>query len=203
MEQSNQSNFQEWMRQFSSDEACLEAVAAIRWPAGFRCPRCHHDRACILARHRIRQCYRCQYQASPTVGTIFENTRLPLSKWFAAIYLCSADKGGISAERLRKLIDVQWRTAQLMLDKIRRAMGDRDRQYVLGIRHLDQVELDDAFVGGRGRGGKRGRGAKNKRPVLVAVAQVDSKTSSNSPIPLINQCSVNYNDSTTCQYKGD
>ena len=126
-----------------------------------------------------------------------------MSKWFAAIYLCSADKGGISAERLRKLIDVQWRTAQLMLDKIRRAMGDRDRQYVLGIRHLDQVELDDAFVGGRGRGGKRGRGAKNKRPVLVAVAQVDSKTSSNSPIPLINQCSVNYNDSTTCQYKGD
>ena len=106
-----------------------------------------------------------------------------------------------------------------MLDKIRRAMGDRDRQYVLGIRHHDQVELDDAFVGGRGRGGKRGRGAKNKRPVLVAVehrandragfiamqaaAQVDSKTLSDSPIPLINQCSVNYNDSTTCQSKGD
>ena len=79
-----------------------------------------------------------------------------------------------------------------MLDKIRWAMGDRDRKYVLGIRHHDQVELDDAFVGRRGRGGKRGRGTINKRPVLVAVehrandragfiatqdvAQVDSKT---------------------------
>lgn len=76
------------------------------------------------------------------------------------------------------------------MPRFQRAMGDRDRKYVLGIRHHDQVELDDAFVGGRG--GKRGRGTKNKRPVLVAVehrandragfiamqdvAQVDSKT---------------------------
>lgn len=78
------------------------------------------------------------------------------------------------------------------MPRFQRAKGDRDRQYVLGIRHHDQVELVDAFVGGRGRGGKRGRGANNKRPVLVAVehsandradfiamqavAQVDSKT---------------------------
>ena len=99
----------------------------------------------------------------------FENTRLPLTKWFVAIYLTTADKGGISAERLRKMIGLTWRTAQLMLDKIRRAMADRDQIYVLGIRPTDHVELDDALVGGRAQGGKRGRGAETKRPVLVAV----------------------------------
>lgn len=115
------------MLQYETDEACLEAVAKIRWPEGFRCPRCDHDRACILSRQRIRQYYGCKYHASPMVGTLFENTRLPLSKWFAAIYLSSADKGGISVERLRKMINVQWRTAQLMMDKFRRAMANRKR----------------------------------------------------------------------------
>ena len=67
------------------------------------------------------------------------------------------------------MLDVCWQTAQLMMDKIRRAMADQDKKYVLGIRRHEQVELDDAFVGGRRRGGKRGRGAENKRPVLVAV----------------------------------
>ena len=98
-----------------------------------------------MTRHCIRRCRRCDYQASPTVGTLFENTRLPLHKWFAAIYLMSAGKGGISAERVRKMIGVTWRTAQLMLDKLRRAMANQDRQYVLGLTMNGCVELDDAF----------------------------------------------------------
>ena len=57
-----------------------------------------------MTRPCIRRCQRCDYQAPPTVGTLFEITRLPLHKWFTAIYLMSADKGGISAERLRKII---------------------------------------------------------------------------------------------------
>ena len=168
-------SFQEWTQRFGTERACLEAAARVRWRDGFRCPRCGHDRAYVLERHAIRQCRECAFQASPTAGTLFENTRLPLTKWFAAIYLATADKGGISAERLRKMIGVTWRTAQLMLDKIRRAMADRDRNYVLGVREDEHVELDDAFVGGRTRGGKRGRGAEGKRPVLVAVEHRSNK----------------------------
>ena len=128
-----------------------------------------------MTRHCLRRCPRCDYQASPTVGTLFENTWLPLHKWFAAIYLMSADKGGISAERLRKMIGVTWRTAQLMLDKLRRAMANQDRQYVLGLTMNGCVELDDAFIGGHTQGGKRGRGAEGKRPVLVAVEHWDNE----------------------------
>lgn len=69
----------------------------------------------------------------------------------AANYLSSDDEDGISAECLRKLIDVCWPTALLMLDKIRCAMAARDKMYVLGTRHQDQVELDDASVGRRSR----------------------------------------------------
>lgn len=101
----------------------------------------------MIERHRIRRCQGCDYQASSTVGTVFENIRLPLTKWFAAIDLMTADNGGISAERLRKMIGVTWRTAQLMLDKLRRAMAYQDCQYVHGVTMNSCVELDDALVG--------------------------------------------------------
>ena len=95
---------------------------------------------------------------------MFDHSKVPLNKWFAAIYLMSADKGGISAQRLSKMIGVQWRTAHRMLRKLRQVMGDRNRAYVLeGL-----VEADDAYVGGR-RAGKRRRGAAGKKPVLFAV----------------------------------
>jgi transposase-like protein len=102
---------------------------------------------------------------SVTAGTIFEASKLPLVKWFWAIYLMASDKGGISALRLAQQIGVSWITAHRMLRKIRQAMGHRDSLYRLG----DLVEVDDALVGGRHTGGKRGRGAEGKTPVLVAV----------------------------------
>ena len=88
-----------------------------------------------------------------------------MTTWFAAIYLMTTDKGGLSAERLRKMIGVCWRSAQRMLDKLRAAMADRDADYTL----RELVEVDDSFVGGRNTGGKRGRGSETKRPVLLAV----------------------------------
>jgi transposase-like protein len=87
-----------------------------------------------------------------------------LVKWFWAIYLTAADKGGISALRLAKHIGVSWVTARSILKKIRTAMADRDSDYRL--EHL--IEFDDAYIGGK-RTGKRGRGAAGKRPILVAV----------------------------------
>lgn len=158
-------DFIEWQSRFGTEEACLEAIASHRWRHGFRCPVCDHDKAWVLTRRRLRSCRQCGHQTSPTAGTLFENTRLPMRKWFAAIYLMTSDKGGISAERLRKTIGVTWRAAQRMLDKLRAAMADRDADYTL----LDMVELDDCFIGGVDRGGKRGRGSRRKRPVLMAV----------------------------------
>lgn len=165
MQQPEMSYF-EWTQRFSTREACLEEIARHRWPQGFLCPRCGHDHAHVLARDAKRQCARCRYQVSVTAGTLFHKTHIPLPKWFAAIYLMSADKGGISALRLSKLLGVSWPSAYRMLRLLRLAMRDRDRCYPLS----GLIEVDDAFVGGK-RPGKRGRGAQGKTPVLFAVEQ--------------------------------
>ena len=94
-----------------------------------------------------------------------EKTRTDLSKWFLAIYLIAHDKRGISAFRLAEEIEVTYKTAWLMLHKIRQAMRKRDAEYTLaGI-----VELDDAFFGAPTEGGKRGRGTE-KTKVLVGLS---------------------------------
>ena len=107
----------------------------------------------MLRRRRRRQ-------SSATAGTVFEHAKPPLAKWFAAICLAAADKGGVSALRLSKTVGVSWPTAQSMLRKLRRAMDDRDRScWLTGL-----VEADDALVGGR-----RDRGAEGRQPVPFAV----------------------------------
>lgn len=162
--QQSEMSYLEWTQQFATQRACLNEIVRHRWPQGFVCSRCGHDQAFVLSREQKRQCARCRYQVSVTAGTVFHHTHVPLPKWFAAIYLMAADKGGISALRLSKMIGVSWPTAQRILCLLRRAMRDRDRSYWLS----GLVEVDDALVGGR-RPGKRGRGAEGKTPVLLAV----------------------------------
>ena len=157
-------SFLEWTRKFATEESCLAELARRKWPGGFICPRCGHGRAHVLQRRRLHQCAACRHQSSATAGTVFEHAKLPLAKWFAAMCLAAADKGGVSTLRLSKMVGVSWPTAQSMLRKLRRAMGDRDRScWLTGL-----AEADDALVGGR-RAGKRGRGAEGKRPVPFAV----------------------------------
>lgn len=162
--QQSEMSYLEWTQRFATQDACLTEIAQHRWPHGFVCPRCGHDQGYVLRRAQKRQCGRCRYQLSITAGTVFHHTHVPLPKWFAAIYLMAADKGGISALRLSKMIGVSWPTAHRILRLLRRAMHDRDRSYWLS----GLVEVDDAWVGGR-RSGKRGRGAEGKTPVLLAV----------------------------------
>ena len=159
----------QWQQRFGTEEACAATLYKYRWPKGFVCPRCGHDAAWFITTRKLYQCSQCRHQASITAGTLLHGTNLPLVKWFWAIYLVAADKGGISALRLSKHIGVTWLTARNMLKKIRTAMAHRDSLYRL----LEQmIELDDTFVGGR-RPGKRGRGAEGKKPVLVAVEHRD------------------------------
>jgi transposase-like protein len=165
-----QSSFYEWQKTFSNDAKCMRRLKQIRWPNGFQCPHCGHNHGYwseSLARYECSACYR---QSSVISGTLFHATKLPLTKWFWAIYWVGTDKGGISALRLSKLIGVTWRSAYRMLKKLRIAMGHRDSIYRLS----DIVELDDALVGGK-KPGKRGRGAEGKVSVLIACENRDNK----------------------------
>ncbi len=106
----------QFQRQFASEEACQEYLAACRWPEGFACPRCGHRHAYPMVKHRRWRCVACRYQASLTSGTILHNTKTPLTLWFWAAYLMTTDKRGVSALLLQRQLGLRrYETAWMML----------------------------------------------------------------------------------------
>lgn len=161
----------EWQKRYGTEKACAATIAKYRWPHGFICTKCGNDSAWYITTRKVYQCSKCRHQISITAGTLFHSTNLPLVKWFWAIYLVAADKGGISALRLSKHIGVSWPTARNVSKKIRTAMAHRDSMYRL---FNELIECDDAYIGGK-RHGKRGRGAQGKKPIVVAVEHKGNK----------------------------
>ena len=159
----------EFLARYGTVAQCEQAVFAARWPHGFRCPHCGYHKSCQLRQRKVFQCIRCKHQASLTAGTVFDNTKLPLTTWFLAIYLLTQSKNGISAMDLKRQLGVSYNTAWMLKHKLMQTMRERDdSQPLRGI-----VELDDAYLGGETSGGKRGRGAARKTP-FVAAAQVSA-----------------------------
>ena len=75
----------DFIKQYGSEAQCFDALYAWRWPKGFQCPACGHDKCCQLTNRKLQQCNRCNRQTSLTAGTIFESTKLPLTLWFQAM----------------------------------------------------------------------------------------------------------------------
>ena len=160
-------SFFEFQQKFNSEEACREKLYNMRWPQGFRCPRCGHDKYYDLPNRSLYQCKACKYQSSVTAGTVMHKTRTRLMKWFWAIFLASDDKRGISALQLSKKIDISHKVAWTMLHKIRQAMKQRDAYYQLA----GLIQTDDSFFksGPTEGGDKKGRGTK-KIPVIIQAS---------------------------------
>jgi transposase-like protein len=153
--------------QFPDEDACWRALRQMRWPQGFVCPRCGGRGSHRLRTRRLEQCRACRYQASPTAGTIFHKTRVPLRSWFLAIFFVGRHKKGISALQLQRDTGLgSYQTAWTMLHKLRSALGHRPEFRLTGL-----VEADETYIGGAVSGGKRGRGAPNKTLVAGAVEQ--------------------------------
>ncbi len=165
-----EASFLTWQRKFYTEDDCIRHLKTLKWPNGFICPRCMHNKGFELSSRKVTECSKCHKQTSVLAGTLFHRTHLPLLKWFWSLYFIGSDKGSISALRLSKLIEVNWRTARLILRKVREAMGHRDSLYRLS----GTIEIDDAFVGGKQKG-KRGRGASGKTAVLVACENREKK----------------------------
>lgn len=157
--------FQDW---FATEESCRSYMFRLRWPEGFRCPRCKSDRAWRMGRLLFR-CPECGLDTSVTAGTLFQDTHKPLRLWFQAMWYITNQKHGVSAKGLGQALGLgSYRTAWTWLHKLRRAMVRPGRDSLQGT-----VEIDETYVGGQ-RTGKRGRGAEGKVLVLVA-AQKDGK----------------------------
>jgi hypothetical protein len=158
----------EFLKDYGTETQCEQALEALRWPEGFRCPRCA-GAAHYVVRDGVRkvfQCAACRHQASLIAGTIFQGTKLPLTIWFLAIYLISQAKTGLSALALKRQLGVSYPTAWLIHHKLMQVMGDRESRYVLA----GNVQVDDAYLGGERSGGKVGRGSENKVPFIAAVS---------------------------------
>ena len=111
--------FEEW---FATEAVCREYLRRLRWPEGFRCPRCQGEKAWAMDRG-VAWCPRCNLQTSVTAGTIFQDTRKPLRLWFRAMWSVTHQKHGVSAVGLQRVLGLgSYHTAWTWLHKLRRAM---------------------------------------------------------------------------------
>ena len=155
----------DFQARFAGDAACLDYLAASRWPQGFTCPACGGGKAWVLARRHLWECAVCGRQTSVTAGTIMDHTHIPLALWFWAAYLMATHTPGISAVHLQRQLGIRrYETAWYLLHKLRRAMIAPERGLLTG-----EVEADEGFVGGRNSARRGGRDRTGNALVAVAV----------------------------------
>jgi transposase-like protein len=144
----------EAVRYFQDLDVANEFVAALRWPDGPECPSCGGKEHSFLSTRRLWKCKACKRQFSVKVGTIFEDSPIPLDKWLASIWLIANAKNGISSHELGRSIGLTQKSAWFVLHRIRLAMQTRSFEMFSG-----EVEVDETFIGGKARFMH-----KNKRP---------------------------------------
>ena len=155
----------EFEARFATDEACRAYLVRLRWPNGFRCPRCGGATAWPVRLVRW-QCARCGRQTSVTAGTVFQDTRTPLTTWFRAMWCITSTKTGTSALAVQHELGLgSYQTAWTWLHKLRRAMVRPGRDRLTGV-----VEVDESFVGALG--GAEGRSTATKALIVVAAEEV-------------------------------
>ena len=158
-------NLTEFEARFSSEAACREYLVRLRWPDGFRC-LCCGGRKTWPVREVLLQCAGCGHQASVTAGTIFQDTRKPLTVWFRAMWAVTSQKNGASAKGVQRVLGLgSYDTAWTWLHKLRRAMVRPGRDRLAGA-----LEVDETFYGGEEQG-VRGRQTQSKSLIVIAAQE--------------------------------
>lgn len=183
---------------FNNDKRCRDFITEQRWGKVVVCPfcGCTHIYVCGNGDNQFK-CAECHKRFSCLVGTIFENTKLPLQKWFMAMYLISSHKKGISSHQLARDIEVTQKTAWFILHKVRTLFNQYDDVALDG-----EVEMDEMYLGGRETNkheckkveGTQGRSTKTKTPIFGMVARegearalVVKDTKASTLMPIIKQ----------------
>jgi transposase-like protein len=156
---------------FTNETIAREAIEAVLWPHGPVCPRCGSlDRIGKVsgksARPGLYYCGECKRQFTVTVGTIFERSKIPLTKWWLAIHLMASSKKGMSAHQLHRMLGVTYQTAWFMMHRLREAMRSSDLSPMGGPGTI--VEIDETFIGQKEDMPKH-RGYAHKHAVLSLV----------------------------------
>ncbi len=175
--ESNFKNLTELYDFFKTEEICKAYYEQARWGGNVACPHCGSLK--IYRTNRGFKCGEklCAKKFSITVGTIFENTKIGLRTWFAAMYLISTSKKGISSLQLAEQLGITQKTAWFVNHRIREMLKDNDAKKLSGV-----VSVDETFVGGKNKNrhadkkveNSQGRSSKDKTPV-VGLIQRDGK----------------------------
>src|SRR3954463_6825936 len=157
----------EFEARFPDDAACARWLLEKRWPEGFRCPACGHDKGWELGRERLTvQCASCERQVSVTAGTVLHRSHLGLRTWFLAAWLVATHANGISARQLWRQLGLgSYKSALLLGRKLRRAMVDPEREPLAGL-----VEVDETGLPFRAKGEPARPGRSHDGKLLVAGA---------------------------------
>jgi transposase-like protein len=177
MERRKPKTLQEAIRYFSDEQVCIDTVAAMRWADGKpMCPACGHKEHWFLKAQRRWKCKECNRQFSVKLGTIFEDSPIPLDKWLCAIWMLANCKNGVSSYEISRAIGVTQKSAWFMMHRIRLAMRIPMPDILGG--NGGACEADETFVGGKVKNMHRSRrakleamkscGLKNETKTLVA-----------------------------------
>jgi transposase-like protein len=158
-------------QKYATDEACRDYLERKFWTSGPICPHCGSKRGYKLGgkstRPGLHKCAECRKQYTVTIGSIFEDSHIPLPKWFAAIYLMNSSKKGISAHQLHRSLGTTYKSAWFMCHRIRESMRNSKPRRPLG----GKVEVDETYIGGKTRKGIKGRGSERKTPVVALISR--------------------------------
>jgi len=163
----------------TDENAAREAMEAVLWPHGPVCPHCGALSKIgkvegPTARAGLYYCGECKSQFTVTVGTIFERSKVPLSKWLMAIHLLASSKKGLSSHQMHRLLGVTYQTAWFMTHRIREAMASGALPPLGGEGEI--VEIDETFIG-RKAGEEVRRGSSHKNVVLSLIERGGSARS--------------------------
>lgn len=160
-----------FLKQYGTEDACEAVLVRQRWGAGFACAGCGGSAAQKFRRAGVlyHECRSCGRQTSVRAGTLFAHSRLPLTKWFLAIYLLVQTKTNLAALELMRHLNVCYRTAWRLKHKLLKGMENAETSRRLS----GFVQIDDAYLGGELTGGTSGRGSENKVPFVIAVSTTE------------------------------
>ena len=139
-------NLKDLLKKFSDEQACRDFLVQKRWNGVPTCPYCGCTKSYKIENGKRFKCANkeCYKKYSVTIGTVAQDTNIPLSTWFAATYLITAHKKGISSCQLGRDLGVAQKTAWFMLHRIREALRDKK-----GLLLTSEVQADETYIGGK------------------------------------------------------
>jgi transposase-like protein len=160
---------QEAIQYFSDEQVCIDELAKMRWPKGVECPACSAKEPYWIKTQKRWKCRDCRRQFSVKLGTIFEDSPIPLQKWLPAMWLLVNCRNGVSSYEIHRDLGVSQKAAWFMLHRLRLVLQDKEGGILGG--PGNKVEIDETFIGGKARNMHKARRIK-----MTTVGKIAAKT---------------------------